>query len=55
MDYGEGIYSNTVPVTASNDVTAAFFRMWSPDDDPTNALIQVSTNNIGGGWTDYQR
>jgi len=52
VEYGEGIYSNTVPVALSNDVSAAFFRVWSPDDDPTNAVIQVCTNHLVGGWTD---
>jgi hypothetical protein len=52
VDYGEGIYSNTVPVTVPDGVTTAFFRMWSPDDDPTNAVIQVRTNTITGDWAD---
>jgi hypothetical protein len=51
LQYGEGIYSNTVSVALSNGGTAAFFRMWSPDNDPKNALIQVCTNSFGQGWT----
>lgn len=50
IGYGEGIYSNTVSVTLPADVTTAFFRMWSPDDDPANAVIQACTNGLGSTW-----
>ena len=51
--YAEGIYSNTVSITVPDGVRAAFFRMWSPDDDPANAVIQVCTNGLGTNWTTY--
>lgn len=52
LQYSQGIYSNTVPVTLSTGPSAAFFRMWSPDNDPKHATIQMSTDRMGAIWTD---
>ena len=51
VSYAEGIYSNTVSVKVPDGVTTAFFRMWSPDDDPKNGVMQVCTNSLGTSWT----
>lgn len=51
VSYAEGIYSNTVSVKVPDAATTAFFRMWSPDDDPKNAIMQVCTNSLGTNWT----
>lgn len=51
VSYAEGIYSNTVSVKIPDGVTAAFFRMRSPDDDPKNGVMQICTNSLGTSWT----
>lgn len=49
--YAQNIYSNSVTAALPPDATAVFFRMWSPDNDPKNAIIQMCTNTLGGAWT----
>jgi hypothetical protein len=51
VEYVNGIYSNMVVAAISNDLSAAYFRLWSPDNDPKHALIKVSTDRLDGTWT----
>jgi hypothetical protein len=55
IGYEQDIYSNSVTATRSSDAPSAFFRMWSPDNDPVNAIIQMSTNGIGGPWIEVTK
>lgn len=50
IEYGEGIYSNTVSVALPPNISFGFFRVYSPDEYPTNAVIQLTTNLNSRTW-----
>ena len=52
VHYGEGIYTNFTVLNLPTNTISAFFRLFSPDKYPTNAIIQFKTNLLSGSWTD---
>ncbi len=51
ITYGEGLYSNQVPCTLPQTQAFGFFRMYSTNNDPVNAVIQMNTDLKGGVWS----
>jgi len=52
IGYGDGLYSNAVETAVTSNLPAAYFRMWSSNADPRNAVIQVKTNISDTDWQD---
>lgn len=51
LTYGETIYSNSVTWSISGDSSSAIFRMYTPDGDPSNAVIQTRPALQEGSWS----
>lgn len=51
IDYGESLYSNRVGWTIPGDADHGVFRMYTPDGDPSNAVIQIAPDAQAGSWT----
>ena len=52
ITYGEGIYSNRVQCPIPVGQAVGFFRMYSTNNDPADAIIQMSTNLEKSIWSD---
>jgi len=52
ITYGEGIYSNRVQCPIPVRQTVGYFRMYSTNNDPADAIIQMSTNLEKSIWSD---
>ncbi len=51
VEYQDGLYSNRVSVSVPVGQDAAgFYRLYSPDADPTNAVIEFRNSLRGGTW-----
>ena len=51
LTYGETIYSNSVDWNMPSNSNSGVFRMYTPDGDPSNAIIQVAPTLQAGSWS----
>lgn len=52
ITYGEGIYSNHINYAPPAGQEVGFFRIFSTNNDPINASIQIQTNLVQPTWSD---
>jgi hypothetical protein len=51
LTYGESIYSNSVDWNIPSNSDRGVFRMYTPDGDPSNAIIEVTPTIGEGSWS----
>ncbi|MCE9616590.1 MAG: hypothetical protein K8T26_20130 [Lentisphaerae bacterium] len=51
VEYADGLYSNSVPMPLPPGTSRAYFRLWSPDVCPSNAVLLVNTSMNASIWS----
>jgi hypothetical protein len=54
VEYGEGIYTNSVSISFPTNASSGFFWVYAPENYPTNSAIQFSTNLNDQSWSTIQ-